>query len=370
MEALSWLVLALLAVLAARRLLLILAAVLPPRKVECGFTPSIAVLVSARDEASNLPELLRSLERLDYPADRIRFALVSDGSRDSTADLFGQWAAGRFDAPCLALAEPVGKAEALNRGLALVPSSELIAVYDADQRPDPTSLGRLAGVFVDPRVGAASGYREPLNPGFSLVSRYAALESYVYQLVNQAGRDRLGWNPPSMGGNCLYRRVALEQVGGFPAGAFAEDTEVSLALIAHGWKIRFVREAVAGSLLAEGLRHYWQQRARWNWGLWEAKRHATGLESWTVILGYADRLVILGAALLVAVGEMNVLWPAFYLSLPCLASVVALWRAGIRQRTPEYLLSSVLLFAVDVAVTLTSTLAVVLGQRPKWGGKA
>jgi cellulose synthase/poly-beta-1,6-N-acetylglucosamine synthase-like glycosyltransferase len=173
-----------------------------------------------------------------------------------------------------------------------------------------------------------------------------------------------------MGGNCLYRGRALEQVGGFPAGSFGEDTEVSLALVAGGWQSRFVRGAVAGSALAESLRHYWQQRARWNWGLWKAGRHATGLESWMVVLGYADRLLILAAALLVAAGEMNVLWPALYLSAPCLASVVALWRAGIRRRIPGYLFSPVLLFAVDVAVTLASTLAVVFRRRPKWGGKA
>jgi len=369
-QALSWLLLALLAVLGARRLLLIVAALLPPRKVERGFAPSVAVLVSARNEESTVPELLHALERLDYPSGRIRFVLVSDASRDATPVLFQRWVAGRSDAQCLALAAPAGKAEALNRGLALVPRSDLIAVYDADQRPEPSSLGTLAAVFTDPRVGAASGYRAPLNPDLSLVSRYAALESWVHQLVNQAGRDRLGWNPPSMGGNCLYRGRALEQVGGFPAGSFGEDTEVSLALVAGGWQSRFIRGAVAGSALAESLRHYWQQRARWNWGLWKAGRRATGLESWMVVLGYADRLLILAAALLVAAGQMNVLWPALYLAAPCLASVVALWRAGIRRRIPGYLFSPVLLFAVDVAVTLASTLAVVFRRRPKWGGKA
>ena len=61
------------------------------------------------------------------------------------------------------------------------------------------------------------------------MSQYAALEAWVHQLVVLAGKERWGWNPPTMGGNCVYRVAAVEELGGFPVNTSTEDIEVSLA---------------------------------------------------------------------------------------------------------------------------------------------
>ena len=51
----------------------------------------------------------------------------------------------------------------MNAAMKLGPATELLAVYDADQRPRPRFLRHLTQAFGDARVAAAAGYRLPLN---------------------------------------------------------------------------------------------------------------------------------------------------------------------------------------------------------------
>ena len=368
MEAVSWLLVALLTLTALRRLAFLVGAALTRKNPPPAWTPSVLVVVTAHDEAWQLEPLLDALSRLDYPREQINFVLVSDGSRDETAALFRGWCQPRTNARAVALPKNIGKAAALNHAAALVPDYEILVVYDADQRPKPRSLRHLAGAFADPGVGAVSGYCAPWNARESLVARYAALEAYGHQLIIQAGKERWGLNPTTMGGNCGYRRRALEQVGGFPAGSYSEDIEVSLAMAARGWRTRFVEEAAADKRVAASLDHYVQQRRRWSVGMYRARRHASGLESWAVALGYADRILFLATIGAVAAGLLPFLVLGLYLAPIALTVPASLLRAGVGREWHWYLLSTITLFPVDIVLSLSGMIrAVAGGGLVEWG---
>jgi cellulose synthase/poly-beta-1,6-N-acetylglucosamine synthase-like glycosyltransferase len=363
----SWLVIGLLILFTFRRFKVLLAAARPAGSPEPGVDCSIAVIASFLNEQENLPGLLESLDRLEYPQEKIHFVLVDDGSQDRSQELVRDWTAERSNAFCLALPQTVGKAEALNRALAAAPGSELIAVYDADLRPQPQALRCLAGAFRDSGVAAVSGFRRPLNASAGMVAAYGALESLVHQLVTQVGKENLGINPTTLGGNCVYRRSALEQSGGFPPRTFSEDIEVSLDLVAKGWRTRFVRGAVADSLLVVSLRRYWNQRSRWTRGLYRSRRRASNLESRMVAAGYLDRLAFLAALLLAIFRQISPLWPALYCVGPAAAIAFALRKANLGARfTIRALISMVFLFPVDVAVSLAASINALLDRRQRW----
>ncbi|MGH9660846.1 MAG: glycosyltransferase [Bryobacteraceae bacterium] len=366
MEAVIWVVAALMTLFTARRYGLVVASLLPERRAARGGTPSVTLLVCARDEAGAIGGLLERLEGLEYPRESLEIVLVSDDSRDGTAAKMTEWASRRPGARHVELKKNVGKAEALNRGLAAAGPSELVAVYDADQRPRGDALRILAGAFADARCGAAAGYRRPVNAACSGVARYAALECWVHQLVTQAAKDRMRANPTTMGGNCTYRRRALEQAGGFPAGAFSEDIEISHALVARGWSTRFLRDAVAEQDVVATLGQYVRQRRRWTQGLYASLPKGRRVESWLVSLGYADRLVALAAVALAAGGWMSPLWVVLYATAPGMAMGVALARAGEGREALRYAAWCAPMFAVDVWITLGATLASAMGRRAEW----
>jgi cellulose synthase/poly-beta-1,6-N-acetylglucosamine synthase-like glycosyltransferase len=366
MAALTWIVIGLLVAFTARRCVLLVGAVLPPRQVSASATPTVLVVVAAHNEAWQVEPLLQALARLDYPADKLWFVLVSDGSDDDTALVFERWARGRAGTTAHALTDQIGKGAAMNEGMKLGPATELLAVYDADQRPRPDSLRRLTQAFGDARVAAAAGYRLPLNADRGIVSQYAALEAWVHQLVVLASKDRWGWNPPTMGGNCVYRVAAVAELGGFPVKTSTEDIEVSLALIARGWRTRFVVDAVADSRVGESLRHYFSQRVRWAYGMYGGGTRARSVETLAVSSGYVDRLVFLAACVLVLAHQMSVAWPAAYLLVPFLQVLAALAKAGQFRRTHIYLLGAPLMFLLDIASTAYATLLSFVGRRPPW----
>jgi cellulose synthase/poly-beta-1,6-N-acetylglucosamine synthase-like glycosyltransferase len=354
-------------VFALRRLVLTAGAAVPGREPVGNALASATVIAAVRNEEANLPALLASLSRLEYGEQPLCFVFVDDGSHDGTRRVLRSWAGSRADVQVVELPESVGKAEALNRALRAAPETELVAVYDADLRPQPDSLMRLAACFADPRVGAASGYRKPSNGVKNPIAAYAALECIVHQLATQAGKNRLGLNPTTLGGNCVYRRSALAEVGGFPPGAFGEDVEVSLAMAARGWRTRFCRDAVAEGAVVESLRRYWNQHARWTRGLYRSARRASGIESWLVAAGYADRIVLLAALALAAAGFLSPVWPALYFLMPVLAVLTALLHSRVGVRTgAQIVIWALPMFAVDVAATVVASVNAAIGRRLEW----
>ncbi len=366
-NAFSWLVIGLLCLFTLRRFLMLIAATLPVGHHDNRNEPTVTVIASVLNEEENLPGLLEALDRLEYPQDKICFILVDDGSRDKTPDLLQAWESERSNARHLLLPQCLGKAKALNKALESAPNSDLIAVYDADLRPRPESLRILTSAFNDEHIGAASGFRRPANASASIIAAYGALESLVHQGITQAGKEKLGLNPTTLGGNCVYRHSALLQIGGFPSDAFSEDIEVSLALVGSGWRTRFLIDAVADSLVVESLRRYWNQRCRWTRGIYRSRRQASGLESWLVSAGYLDRLALLAGLALAVGGKIRMLWPALYFLAPLASTAAALWKAMLGPALIVRILFSILpMFAIDIAVSLSATVSAVTGRRQKW----
>lgn len=362
-------VLVLLGVLFARRMVVLVASLLPRRVNGADRVRSLAVLVAARDEAGHLPALLAALERCEYPADRVQVVLVSDGSTDDTARLMRTWTGGTFRREVIELTTSVGKGAALEMGMARAAASDLVVVLDADCAPEPDALARLSGAFDDARVGAASGYPRPSNADVSTVARYAALERWAHHLVWLAGKDRLGLDPSLIGVLFAVRRSALEQVGGFPSGRLTEDIDLGTALVAAGWRLRWVGAAVAREDVVTDLPAFRAQRNRWTRGLLQGLPRTRSWEQMFVALGYLDRVVWLIAALLAASGVLSAWWPLLYLSAPLATVLVAMWRGGA-SRPVAFITAVGVMAAIDVWATLRSFTGSLLATPVRWGRRA
>src|SRR5215470_8196145 len=99
---------AVLFVFTLRRLVLLLGALLPPRRESAGDAPpSVTLVVAARNEMSGIERTLDALSRLAYPSECLSVVLVNDASDDRTGERLAAWAAGRANARAVDLAERV-----------------------------------------------------------------------------------------------------------------------------------------------------------------------------------------------------------------------------------------------------------------------
>jgi cellulose synthase/poly-beta-1,6-N-acetylglucosamine synthase-like glycosyltransferase len=357
-----------------RRAVFLVGALLPPRRIPPrGVTPSVSVIVPARNEAAVAGRLLEALAHLEYPPDRLAFVLVCDGCSDDTPLLFRAWAAGRTDTRLVEFPQRVGKAAALNAGLRLA-EAELVTVIDADLAPGPSFLLELVRPLADVDVGAAAAYLRPANADANIVTRYAAVTTWVHQLVTSAGNDRLGLNPPTLGA-AAFRRAALIEIGGFPDMPVGVDVAASAGLTSAGWRTRFVASAVIDNTVASSIRDYWRQHVRWSRGAFRAngpgvRGRSTAplqrLESAVAAMGYADRLVFFVALLGALAGALPAWIPLVYVAVPGLEIVAALVRAGIGRRLVRFLLATVLLFPVDVIGSISAVVAHVARRPYRW----
>jgi cellulose synthase/poly-beta-1,6-N-acetylglucosamine synthase-like glycosyltransferase len=358
----------------ARRAIFLAAALPRPRRHDGTVTPLVGLLVPASNEAANVTAALEAIAALDYPAERLFVTLVDDGSDDATGDIFRRWAAERPRTITVDLPQPLSKFDALNRALDATPAADVVAVCDADLRPRPDWLRRLVAPFADERVGAVAGYVAPANAERGPVARYAAVESWVHQLITSAAKDYLRLDPPTLGA-CALRRAALEEIGGFEGGP-GGDVRTSAKLTRAGWRTRFVREAVVDNSVAEGWSEYWHQHLRWARNLFATARPrgsrrtrigaARRIEGWAAAAGYADRVAFSVGVVLVVLGVMPI-WPvAVYLGAASAEVAVALVKAGVGRRAPAFFLSTVALFALDVAASLAAAVNHVAGRPREW----
>lgn len=226
--------------------------------------PSVTVLVPCHNEELVLGSLAGALRSLDYPAGRLEFVLVDDGSADSTGTMLDFFAA--HDQRVRVLHRPAGagggKSAALNEALA-VSGGDIVVVFDADHRPRPDCLRRLVRHFADPEVAAAQGRCVIHNGSDSVVSRVVAIDYLGGYLVNEYGRQAAFELPAYGGANCAVRRSVLEEVGGWNAASVTEDTDLTLRLVLLGHKVRYDITAVDQEEAVTTVRRYWRQRYRW-----------------------------------------------------------------------------------------------------------
>ncbi|MFO7888992.1 MAG: glycosyltransferase [bacterium] len=228
--------------------------------------PSVSILIPARNEDVVLKKTLKNILSLNYPERKMEIIVVNDGSTDNTKSILNTMAS--QDKRIKPIHLPVasvgrGKAHALNTGLKKV-GFDLIAVYDADNNPEPTSLKQLVQRLIsNDKLGAVIGKFRTSNRKKNLLTRFINIETLSFQWILQAGRFRAFGIAILPGTNCVIRKKVLKSCGGWDEKAITEDSELSVRIYQKGWKIQFVPTAVTWEQEPEKLKTWVKQRTRW-----------------------------------------------------------------------------------------------------------
>jgi cellulose synthase/poly-beta-1,6-N-acetylglucosamine synthase-like glycosyltransferase len=88
--------------------------------------------------------------------------------------------------------------------------------------------------------------------------------------------DLLGCMPTVPGAVGAYRRQALEQAGPVSGATLAEDTDLTMTVVASGWRVVYEEFARGWTEAPATLGQLWRQRYRWCFGtlqaMWKHRR--------------------------------------------------------------------------------------------------
>jgi cellulose synthase/poly-beta-1,6-N-acetylglucosamine synthase-like glycosyltransferase len=228
--------------------------------------PPVSVLVPAHNEEVVMAGTIEGLLHLDYPRDRLEIVVIDDSSTDRTRRVIEHLMSTDRRLKLVAIPPGMGgrgKSHALNVGLPHA-RHDLIAVFDADNSPEPPTLRHLvAELLADQSLGAAVGKVRTLNQATNFLTRCIAIEFMAFQWIVQAGRWRLLRLASLPGTNYVIRREALERAGGWDTGAIADDAELTARLSQQGYHIKFVPWAVTWEPEPQDWGVWLRQRLRW-----------------------------------------------------------------------------------------------------------
>jgi cellulose synthase (UDP-forming) len=160
------------------------------------------------------------------------------------------------------------KAGNLNNALSRT-DGELVVVFDTDHIPVSTFLRETVPYFADPRMGFVQTphhfynqdiFQRALDTGIRIPN-----EQDLFNHAIQGARQSWG-GAFFVGSGAVFRRSAIDEVGGFNLLSITEDIHTSQHLHARGWKSTFVDKDLAVGLTAENLASYIVQRRRWMLG--------------------------------------------------------------------------------------------------------
>jgi cellulose synthase (UDP-forming) len=158
------------------------------------------------------------------------------------------------------------KAGNINNALS-VTSGEYFVILDADFVPAPDFLYQTVPFFAETNVAFVQTPQAYGNLN-NLISRGAGYMQSVFYRFIQPGKNRFN-AAFSVGTNVIYRRAAIEQIGGMWTQSKSEDVWTSLKLHENGWKSVYISTVLAIGDTPTTIEAYTKQQLRWATGGFE-----------------------------------------------------------------------------------------------------
>lgn len=198
--------------------------------------PGVAVLIAAYNEEEVIAAKILNTMAIDYPAEKLKIYVVSDGSTDGTNKIVGGFGGVKllFDP------ERRGKAAAINRAMKYI-NEEVTVFTDANVMINADAMQALVKHYENKKVGAVSGEKVVMADSRAAAAAtegmYWKYESFLKRqdaelssLVGAAGElfsIRTG----------LFRPIAEDTL--------LDDFMISMNIIRQGYSVKYEPSAIA-----------------------------------------------------------------------------------------------------------------------------
>ncbi|MBK9000250.1 MAG: glycosyltransferase [Myxococcales bacterium] len=248
-------------------------------EIEESNLPKVTVQLPLYNEATVVARLLEATATIDYPRDRLEIQVLDDSTDETRSIAENKVAELRkkgIDMVYIRRPNRVGyKAGALDYGLARA-KGELIAIFDADFIPQPRFLRDVVGHFQNENVGMVQTRWGHLNRNHSMLTSIQALMLDGHHLVENRARFGAGLMFNFSGTGGIWRRLAIQEAGGWQHDTLTEDLDLSYRAQMAGWRFVYRPDVITPAELPEDMSAFRAQQFRWAKGTVQTARKLMG----------------------------------------------------------------------------------------------
>ncbi len=241
--------------------------------------PRVTIQLPIFNERYVIERLVEAISRFDYPRELLDVQVLDD-STDETQEVarncVERHAAQGLPIVHIHRTNREGyKAGALENGLKTA-QGEFVAIFDADFIPEPDFLRRTIPYFMNPDGGGKIGMVQTrwtyLNSDYSLLTNVETILLDGHFVVEHGARSRRGTFFNFNGTAGVWRRIAIDQAGGWEHDTLTEDTDLSYRAQLKGWKFLYLPHIECASELPVDMNGFKAQQARWAKGLMQTAK--------------------------------------------------------------------------------------------------
>jgi len=228
--------------------------------------PVITVQLPIYNERYVVQRLIDAVVRLEYPREKLEIQVLDDSTDETTAiagELVEAYRRAGTDITLLHRTTRTGyKAGALRDGLAGA-RGEFVAIFDADFVPTPDFLMKTLPFFQDPGIAMVQVRWGHINRDYSILTLVQSFGIDGHFWVEQAARCWSGLFMNFNGTAGIWRRMAIDDAGGWQADTLTEDLDLSYRAQLKGWRMKFLPQVVCPAEVPVQLTGARSQQHRW-----------------------------------------------------------------------------------------------------------
>ncbi|MGM0442208.1 MAG: glycosyltransferase family 2 protein [Elusimicrobiota bacterium] len=237
-------------------------------------TPPVAVIVAARHEPKEiLADTFTTIYNLDYPKKNIY--LLDDSSEEKYIKEADELAE-EFNIEIFRRKDRHGAKAGIVNDFIRNMDEKYVAIFDADQNPMPDFLYKTV-YFMEQNLNLAFVQTPQFytNIEVSPIAKGATIQQAIFY---EAICESKSFSNAMFccGTNVVFRKTALDEVGGFDEENITEDFATSVKLHSAGYESFYYNKVSAFGMAPESLPAYFKQQTRWAAGTISVFRRLIG----------------------------------------------------------------------------------------------
>lgn len=230
--------------------------------------PALTLIIPAYNEEAILEQKIVNTLALDYPQDKLRILLVTDGSTDSSPEIVRRFPVVQL----LHAPERKGKYAAIKRAMRLV-TTPVVVFSDANCMLNTECLKKLTAHYSNPAVGAVAGEKKILRNIYA--SAVGEAEGIYWQYESFLKRmDAELYTVTGASGELFSLRTALFRE--LEQDVILDDFVISMQVCLQGYRIEYEPDAFATESPSASLAEEEKRKVRISSGAFQSLGYLKG----------------------------------------------------------------------------------------------